>query len=116
MLSLLSKTFLYLSNVCIPWFALFRTAFVSSNIYLKLPLNIVIIFLLCEILITSSPVCFAVLSAVLCLVPVSIVSISLDGINCALANKILFKSPLKTIAPSILANSYNLDDVYSSFI
>ena len=111
MLNLLSNTFLYLSRVCIPWFALFNTAFVSSSIYLKFPLNIVIIFLLCEILITNSPVCFAVLSAVLCLVPVSLVSISLDGINCAFANNIFFKSPLNIIAPSILASSYNFDDV-----
>ena len=62
-------------------------------------------------LITKAPVCFAVRSAVLCLVPVSVVIILESGISCVLAYKILFKSALKTIAPSILANSYNLDDV-----
>ena len=39
----------------------------------------VITFLLCDTLITISPVCFAVRSAVLCLVPVSFVEISGDG-------------------------------------
>ncbi len=37
-----------------------------------------------------------------------------DGINCALANKIRFKSALNMIEPSIFASSYNLDDVYST--
>ena len=114
--NLLSNTFLYFSNVCIAWFALFNTTSVSSNIYLSLPLNTVIILLLCEILITNSPVCFAVLSAVLCLVPVSNVVISREGINCAFAYNIFFRSPLKIIAPSIFASSYNLEDVYSSLI
>ena len=34
-----------------------------------------------------------------------------DGISCALAYNILFKSLLKTIAPSIFASSYNLAGV-----
>ena len=71
----------------------------------------VITFLLCDTLITISPVCFAVRSAVLCLVPVSFVEISGDGINCAFAYKIFFKSALNTIAPSIFASSYNLEGV-----
>ena len=39
------------------------------------------------------------------------VSILDDGINCVFAYKIFFKSLLRTIAPSILANSYSLADV-----
>ena len=72
------------------------------------PLNIVIIPLLWDILITKEPVCLAVRSAVLCLVPVSDVETLESGINCAFANKIFLKSALKTIAPSIFASSYNL--------
>ena len=83
--NLLSNTFLYFSTVWRAWFACESTASKSFNTYLEFPLNNVIIPLLWEILITSAPVCFAVRSAVLCLVPVSVVKISDDGISWAFA-------------------------------
>ena len=65
---------------------------------------------------TIASVCFAILCAVLCLVPVSKVLTDGSGSNCVLAHTILFKSSLITIAPSILANSYMYAGLYSEFI
>ena len=70
-----SSTDLYFSSVCNAWFALVSILDISSKAYFLSPLYTVIIFLLWVIAITIAPVCFATLSAVLCLVPVSDVGI-----------------------------------------
>ncbi len=93
------------SSICRVSAALLKISEVFSRKCPSSLKKIVILFLLSETAITIVPNCFAVLSAALCLVPVSLVGILVLGVRRVFAYKIFFRSLERIMAPSIFASS-----------